>query len=117
MVSLLESWIRQIQRPQYRLGVVMRTPGIRIKIRQQLSPKGEVLPHQGDALCAVDPGHAQIALKGILVGTVHTQERTEGAELDPARVQIKVDLAAVKTTDIVTDVGHQHVAAARREGY
>src|SRR2546430_11439675 len=45
----------------------------------------------------------------------HPQDRAESAELDPARVQVEIDLGAVESTDVVTDVRNQHVAAAGAE--
>src|SRR5207247_1758638 len=47
---------------------------------------------------------------------VHAQDRAERAELDPAGVQIEVNLAAVEAGNVVADVVDENVAAARGEG-
>src|SRR5882762_3437503 len=114
-VSLFELRVLEVQRPQYWERLTVRQPCVRIQVRNQLRAQGEVLLHQRDALSAVDPGHAQVALAGVGVSAVHPQERAEAAELDPARIQVEIDLLTVKSTDVMTDVGNQHVAATGRE--
>src|SRR4029077_3174653 len=93
----------------------VRAPAVGIKVGNELGTQREILPHQLDAALAIDPRHAQVTLARILVSAVHAQDGAEGAELDPTRVQVEIDLAAVESADVVTDVGHEHVATARCE--
>ena len=114
-VGFLEIRVLEVQRPQDRERLLVRLPGVAVEIRDQLSAQREVLPHQGNPLAAVDPRHAEVPLARVGVRAVQAQQRAEDAELDPARIEVEVELCAVEAPDVVSDVGDEHVAAARGE--
>src|SRR4029077_20969472 len=116
-IWLVQFRVCEIQRPQDRKRLGVRAPAVGIEVGNELRTQGEVFPHELYATLAVDPRHAQVALARIRMGTVHAQHGAEGAELDPACVQLEIDLAAVESTDVVTDVWHEHIASARGKRY